>query len=121
MTSCTLELGARTSWRNYGKGRVERKRDADGRTTYRHIPAKHSITVPDAIYEGLKVAGEEWKRANDQRREEGDLKRMIRVSDAKRVGDDPPADVPPLRAMADHIIDRLEKMFQNVYGKGQKT
>ena len=126
MTSLTLELGARRSWRNYPEGKfVEVGKDRNGKALYKFQASKHDITVPDDIAKGLETASNEWQEANAAARHpEGERNRMLRVSNVKRnVAPDVTVE-PPLMRGLNKVVDRLvasvESLVQNFGNSAKK-
>ena len=120
MKSMTLELGARRSWRHYGEGRWVRTKNESGERVFKHEPAKHEITVPNATADGLLQADKDWRRANDLQQVEGDIRRMIRVSNVKDAGDDPPTGITPVMAVVDRVVGQLGAMLKLYFGNPDK-
>ena len=119
MTSLTLELGARRVWCRYTEGKfVESGRTRDNKPTFKFQPAKYdNVLVPDEVAEGLKVESDSWKEANAAARHPaGELNRLIRVSNIKRIGPDETTEPPLMRGLnktIDRLVDRLEHLLTN--------
>lgn len=116
MTSLTLELGARRIWGNYTEGKwVEVGKDRNNHRLFKHQPAKYDITVPDDIAKGLEAASEDWQEANASgRRPEGELNRMIRVSNMKKSNAPDVSNDPPLMRGLNRVVDRLVASLENL-------
>lgn len=113
MTSLTLELGARRVWGKYTEGKfVETGRTRDGKPVFKFQAAKYeNVVVPDAVAEGLKQESDDWKAANAQAKHpEGELNRLIRVSNLKKIGPDEVTE-PPLMRGLNKAIDRLGELL----------
>lgn len=113
MTELTLELGRRRSWRGYTPGRFV-KETKGSETTYRHEPAVHKIKVDNLTAKCLQSKSDQWETANRMQKPEGDLVRMIRVSNVKKLPNepDPPKGMPPQMRVINTIVDRLVEVLK---------
>lgn len=122
MKSLTLELGASRRWRDYDGGRWEAVQDRAGRVQRVHTPAQYRVIVPDAIAEGLQVASDEWAREHGKladgkplpgKEPNGIEARMLRVTDVKDAGEDPPTALTPVQA----IVEGFGRVLREVLAR----
>lgn len=112
MTTLTLELGRRRSWRGYKPG-VWKKETRGSETTYEHVPAKYDIKVDDATAKCLEAKSKAWEMANKMQKPEGDMVRMLRVSNVKKTNEpDPPKGMAPQMRVINMIVDRLAEILK---------
>lgn len=117
MKSCTLELGACRTFRQYVGGRFTRTREGvpAGKVRIQHVPARYeNVELPDSIFDGLKALADKWHSANDRKAKadgspdpDGLIGRMVRISDVKDVGPDPmPGQLNAGTAQLEQVVTR---------------